>query len=167
MTIILRSIVKNYINFFGYTFILVTYPILSTSIFSCIITLIPNLTIIFIFSMFIVKVLFKYITNFKAYDFCCYFDNNVIFFFLKLIIFIVCSFKDSQNLFMQSLPLYTSCFFSMLLNYDSVGIEELDGICSPAFVVDEVLGLFLHPSVFTSIVFTSSSFLLNIQYLHK
>ena len=53
---------------------------------------------------------------------------------------------------MQSLPLHTSCFFYMLLNYDIVGIEELDGIFSPTVVVDEFLGLLLHPSVFTSII---------------
>ena len=40
----------------------------------------------------------------------------------------------------------------MLLNYDIVGIEELDGIFSPTVVVDEFLGLLLHPSVFTSII---------------
>ena len=38
--------------------------------------------------------------------------------------------------FIQSLPLYTSYLFSMLLNDDIVDIEKLDGIYSPAFVVD-------------------------------
>ena len=37
---------------------------------------------------------------------------------------------------MQSLPLYTSCLFSMLLNDDIVDIEKLDGMCLPTFVVD-------------------------------
>ena len=38
---------------------------------------------------------------------------------------------------------------SMLLNDDIVDIEKLDGICSPTFVVDELSGLFLNPSVFS------------------
>ena len=78
------------------------------------------------------------------------------FFFLKLIIFIACSLKNSQNFFIQSLPLYTSCLFSMLLNDNIVDIEKLDGICSLTFVVDEFSGLFLH-----------QSFLFYTQDLHK
>ena len=52
---------------------------------------------------------------------------------------------------MQSLPLYISCLFAMLLNDDIVDIEKLDGICSLTFVVDELSGLFLHPSIFSVI----------------
>ena len=59
----------------------------------------------------------------------------------------MCSLKDSQNFFMQSLSLYTSCLFSMPLNDDIVGIEKLDRICSPSFVVNDFPGLFLHPSI--------------------
>ena len=36
----------------------------------------------------------------------------------------------------------------MLLNDNIKDIEKLDGICSPTFVVNEFLGLFLHPSFF-------------------
>ena len=71
---------------------------------------------------------------------------------------------------MQSLPLYASCLFSILLNDDIVDIEKLDqisclfsillnddivdiekldGICSPTFVADGFLGLILHPSHFS------------------
>ena len=79
-----------------------------------------------------------------SYDSCCSLVNNFIFFFLKLIIFIARSLKYSQNFFIQSLPLYTSCLFSMLLNEDIVGIEKPDGICLLTFVVHEFSGLFLH-----------------------
>ena len=64
-----------------------------------------------------------------------------------------CSLKDSQNFFMQSLPLYTS---SMLLNEDFVDIEKPDGIYSLTFALDGFSGLCLHPH-----------FLLYIQDLHK
>ena len=40
----------------------------------------------------------------------------------------MCSLKDSQNVFMQPLPLYISCLFSMLLNDDIVRIEKPDEI---------------------------------------
>ena len=43
---------------------------------------------------------------------------------------------------MQSLPLYTSCLFSMLLNDNIVDVKKLDGICSPTFVVNEFSGFF-------------------------
>ena len=76
----------------------------------------------------------------------CWLVNS---FFLKLIIPVSCSLKDSQTFFMQFLPLDTSCLVSMLLNDDIVDIVKLDGICSPTFVVDELSGLFLNPSVFS------------------
>ena len=51
--------------------------------------------------------------------------------------------------FMQSLPLYASCLFFMLLKNKIVEIEKTDGICSPTFTVDELLRLLLHPSIFS------------------
>ena len=56
------------------------------------------------------------------------------FFFLKLIIFIACSLKNSQNFLIQSLPLYTSCLFSMLLNDDNADIGKPDEIYLLAFI---------------------------------
>ena len=76
---------------------------------------------------------------------------TLFFSFLKLIIFIVCSLKDSQNFFMQSLPQHTSCLFSILLNEDIVDIEKPYGICLLKFVVGEFSGLFLYPSIFSTI----------------
>ena len=70
------------------------------------------------------------------------------FIFLKLIIFIACSLKNSVDFFMQSLPLNTTCLFSMLLNEDIVDIKKPDGLCSLTFVVDEFSGLFLHPTIY-------------------
>ena len=60
------------------------------------------------------------------------------FLFLKLIVFIERSLENSQNFFMQSLPLYTSCLFSILLNEDILEIEKPDGILSFTFVVDKL-----------------------------
>ena len=36
----------------------------------------------------------------------------------------------------------------MLLNEDIADIEKPDGICSLTFVIDELLGLFLHSLIF-------------------
>ena len=66
-----------------------------------------------------------------------------LFFFLKLIILIVCSFKDSQNYFMQYLSLYTSFIFSMYSNDCILNIEKCDGKFSLTFVVDELLFRFI------------------------
>ena len=60
----------------------------------------------------------------------------------------MCSLKDSQNFFLQSLPLCTSCLFSMILNDYIVDIEKIYGMCSPNFVVDEFSGLILHSLIF-------------------
>ena len=60
------------------------------------------------------------------------------FLFLKLIVFIERSLENSQNFFMQSLPLYASCLLSMLLNEDILEIEKSDGIFSLTFVVDKL-----------------------------
>ena len=123
-----------------------------TSVFSCIMTMISNFMILFIFQIFIFK-FFLEISEICAfsYDFCCSFVNNFILFFLKLIILIPCSVKHSQNFFIQSLTVYMSCLFSTLLNEDIAGIEKPDGICSFTFAVDEFSGLFLHASVFSII----------------
>ena len=51
--------------------------------------------------------------------------------------------KIHKIFFMQSLPFYTSCLFSMFLNYDIVDIERPDEIFSASFVVDEFLRLCL------------------------
>ena len=49
-------------------------------------------------------------------------------------------------LFVQSLPLYTSCLLSMLLNDNIVDSEKPDRICSLTFILDRFSGLFLHQS---------------------
>ena len=74
---------------------------------------------------------------------------NSFFLFLKLIIFTACSLKDSQKFFIQSLPLYMSSLFSMLLNENIADIEKPDGIYLLTFAANEISGLVLHPSVFS------------------
>ena len=104
----------------------------STFIFTCIMKMVPNFMICFIFTYLSSNYSLQIYKIFTiSFDSCCCFVNKSIFFFLKSIIFIVCSLKDSQNFIMQSLPLYTSCFFSLFLNVDIVDIEKSDGICSP------------------------------------
>ena len=118
----------------------------SISIFSCIMTMISSFAIFFIFPIFIFKFLFTDVID------ICSFDNNFIYFFLRLIIFIACSYK-----FMQSLPLNRSYLFSMFLNQEIVDIEKPDGIFSLTFVVDE----------FSDYCYIHQSFLLYTQDLHK
>ena len=107
--------------------------------------MVPDFTIIIIFCIFIFKFIFPGITDF--YIFIC--SSFVKFFFLILIIFIACSLKDSQNFFIQPLPLYTSRLLSILLNEDIVDTEKPDGICSLTFIVDKFSELFLHSLVFS------------------
>ena len=81
-----------------------------------------------IFYIFIFNFFLENITDFAfSFDSCC-----------------SCSFKDSQNFFMQSFLLYTSCLFSMLLNDNIVGMKKSDGESSLNFVVNHFSGTFLH-----------------------
>ena len=61
-------------------------------------------------------------------------------------IFIACSLKDLQNFFIESLLLYTSCLYSMLLNEDVVDIEKPNGTCSLTLVKDEFSVFLIHES---------------------
>ena len=126
-----------------------------TSIFPCIMTMISNFKIFFIFQIFIFKFFF---TN--RIDFWIFIWFMLLFFFLILTIFIVCSFNNSQNLFVQSLPVFTLHLFSMLLNEDLVGIEKPEKISSLTFVIDELSELFLHLSIF-SIIHSRSAKIMN------
>ena len=77
--------------------------------------MVPNFTIFLILTL-----------HFKLIK--CFFGNIKFFVFF---VFFVCSLKDSQNYFMQYLPLYTFCLIYILLNDYIVDIEKPDGICSP------------------------------------
>ena len=127
----------------------------SSSIFSCIIKMVSHVTIFFIFQIFILNFFVLQIQQVLVFscDSCCSFVNNFIFSFLKLIIFIVCSFKDSQHFFIQPLPLYTLCLYSMLLNDDVLDIENLM----------EYVRLLLLWINFQDCFYIYQSFLLNIQ----
>ena len=118
----------------------------STSIFPCIMRMISNYMIFFkylfsIFSLQISQILAS------SYDSCCFVINNPVFFLFKINNFSACSFWF-KNFFIQSLPLQIPCLVSMLLKEDIIDIEKPDGICSLTFVVGEISGLFLHPSIF-------------------
>ena len=68
----------------------------------------------------------------------------------------MCSYKNLQNFIIQPLPLYTLSLFSIILNDDIVDFEKLGGMRLLTFAIDEVLGFFLHPSIF-SIVHSRSA----------
>ena len=124
----------------------------STSIFSCIMTMISNL-LFFIFQIFIFIFFLTNIADVLHFHliFVALSLTTLFFFSLKLIIFIVCSLKNSKSFFIQYLLLYTSSLFYMLLNEDVVDIEKPVGISSLTFVADEFSWLFLHPSIFSTI----------------
>ena len=73
--------------------------------------------------------------NLNFHMICCSFVNNF-----------KSSLKDSHNFFIQSLPLYTSCLFSMLLNEDIVDTEKPDAICLDGALSD--IWYWLYFSVF-------------------
>ena len=120
----------------------------STSVFSYIMTMISNFHIFHVSNNYFQVFLYKYNRFFHFLWFLQFFLNNFTFLFLKLIIFIASSLKDSQNFFIKSFPLHISCLFSMLLNDDIVAIKKPDRRCSHISVVDEFSGFYLHPSIY-------------------
>ena len=89
----------------------------STSIFHFIMTMVSIFRIFFFFWKYLF--LYFFFTNMpglcNSHDSCCSFVNNFDFFLFKITAYIGRFLKNSQNIFIQSLPLYTSCLFSMLL----------------------------------------------------
>ena len=150
--IIVRSIMNRYRNFFRYTFLCCAQhhyiPLYNDNDL--------QLYDIFYLSHIHFQFFFFFFFFEKYIRLLHFFMSSaalllIISFFLKLIIFMVCSLKDSQNVFMESLNLYTSCFFSMLLNDDILYIIKPDRICLTNLVVDEFSEWFLHQSIFSII----------------
>ena len=115
---------------------------------SCIMKMISNFTIFFIFQIIVSKFFFinyNRLLNFNMIPAVLLLMISFFIFKINYLNFL----KDSQNFFIQTLPLHTSCLFSMLLNDNIVDIGKSDGICLPTFVVNEFSALFLHQSVFS------------------
>ena len=73
----------------------------------------------------------------------------IAFFFSKLITLIACSLQDSQNVFIQSSPPYTSCLFSIPSNVHTKDTEYPQGICSPTFVMDDYYSKLFLTSIYS------------------
>ena len=147
---------KNFRNFFRSTTLQMTCTMCSASVLTCIMTMISIFTTFCIFNMFVFKMFFPNVVNFFAflYNSICLFVNNS--FCLFVCLFITCRLKDSQFFFMESLPLHTSCLFSMSLNDEFLDIDKHDGICSlPSQII------------FQDYFYIHQSLLLKIQDLHK
>ena len=56
--------------------------------------------------------------------------------------------KAVQNFLHTIFDQYKLCLFSTWANAKMVGIGYLLGTCSPIFVVEDISGLFTHPSIF-------------------
>ena len=106
--------------------------------------------------IFVLTLFFIYSRFCFSYDSCCSsFFSCIIFVFLKLVILIVCSLKESKQFCMQLSSLYTSCVFSILTNSQIIGIEYLQGIYSSPLVMNEFPGSVLYPSTFLILPFKS------------
>ena len=132
MITISRSIVKNHRNFFRYPIFKIKYATRNTLIFPNIWQWSLTLWYFFIFNIFVFKI---FLTN-KFLHFAVHLLMTPFFFFLKLIMFIVFTLRDLQYFFIQSLPLYISCLFSMRLNDNIVYIPKSDEICSTTFTMN-------------------------------
>ena len=115
------------------------------SMFLCIMTMISEFSIIYIFSIFkcnvllhldMILILFLLTGTFFSFQNQLYFPHI----HLK-------KYKTFSNN-IQSFPRYKVCLFSILSKAQVVDIKYPQGICSPIFVVEECSGLFAHPSIF-------------------
>ena len=132
---------RSYNNFCRYTIFSITYAMCSTSLFTCIRTMIYSFTIfVSLVSSFLT--FFSNITYLIIW-FCFSFVSCMIFFFKRLINSTAGSLKNLRNFFMQSLALHTSCLFFIPSNAYVVDIAKPDKICSPSFVAGNLIGLVL------------------------
>ena len=121
----------------------------STSVFTSIMAMVPNLVINFIISLFMLQ-LFLQMWQFDCvwlrYDLYFSVVNGITSFFLELIIFTECSLKDSKTFHATFTSPYICTYvlyhqMSISSNWLSarnhiIDIDYLQGICSPIFVVD-------------------------------
>ena len=118
MPIIIKTIMKNYGKRFRYTVFQIPYPMHSTSISPCIMTMISNFTVFFISQIFIFELFFTITTDFAFCNSCCSFVNNFILFFFK-INFHHCLLRIhktfSYNLYLFVSHVYFICFCLKLL----------------------------------------------------
>ena len=112
----------------------------STSVFTCIMTMISNCAIFFPLQK-------QQIFTFSCNS-CNFLLITSIFCFLKSIIFIAYFLKDSQNFFIQPLSLYISCLFFYFLKWYRRHWTS-DRKCLLTFAIDNFPGLFLHLSTFS------------------
>ena len=139
MIIIIWTRMKNCRNFIGHVKF---YIMCRTSIFTCILTIISNFSIIYIFREIFLRILFcKY--------FSILFLLTVTFFsFQNQLYFLHVLLKIHRTFSCSLFPRYKVCLSSMWSNPQIVDIEYLQGICSPIFVVEDFFGLFSRPSIF-------------------
>ena len=138
MIIIVRFIAKSYWNFLKY--IILKLHMLSAAPLYAPVKWQWSVTLWYFLSFKYFFQIFLYLYN----RFCIFISLLLIFcywfhiFLKKWIIFIASSLKDSQIYLRQSLPLYTLCLFSFLVIDDIVDIRKPDGMCSTAFVKNEL-----------------------------
>ena len=123
---------KNYWNFFRHNIFQITYAMCSISILPCIMKMISNFTIFFIFQIFIF-IFEVLLANIRFLNFHMILAALLLitsfFFILKSIIFIGCSIV-SHKTFSCIVYFYTyHAYHIILLKEDIVDIEKRDGIC--------------------------------------
>ena len=117
-----------------------------TFVFTSIMRMVFNFTIIFIISAFMLELSSANVTDFCIFKFFS-FANGIIYFFSKLIIFIACFLKGLQNF---SITIFTSVYIMLIFyatKFRNSRTEYPQGICSPTLDVDYFSKLFLHPSI--------------------
>ena len=135
MLIIIWSIRKTTGVLFRHFICEIKYATFDTSVFTNIKTMVFNVMIIFIISVFMFEFFLANAAFFGKSSLCS-------------IIFIACSLKGLQNFWIESSASYTLCLFSIPSNLHIVDIEYLQEICSPTFVVNGFSKLFLYFSDF-------------------
>ena len=128
-------------NILEFLYIYFTYALWSTSIFTCIGTMISSFEIFFIIGIFFKKLFLCKCSRFLPF----YVISAAPFLWIAFFFFVK---KGSQNIFMQSFPLYMSILNFTQLDAHIIEIEYLREICSVTFVVGSFLRLFLHLFIF-------------------
>ena len=122
----------------------ITYAMCRAFIFTCVMTIASNLSIIFIFS----KLFFINVTRCCIMMWFYFFVNSNIFLIPKWITFAACSLRQLKNFFMHYFLKYKVCLFSILVNTYIGDIEYPQERCLSIFLVEYFCGLFVHTFIF-------------------
>ena len=138
MIIIIWTVMKSYKNFSRHFGFKITNTMGCASLFACVMTMMSDFSITYIFSIFFGFLFHKYSILLNLHVILILFLLTITFSSFQNQWFFTCSFKESQNFFIKSFSRYKVCLFSYMWWYAQiVNIKYPKEIWSHISVVED------------------------------